>query len=1290
MELLPSSDRPIHPAAAIAPLGAGAPPPDVLDAFGGRAPEGEVLLAAHARAQAAGGGVLLLSGPRGVGKGKLVAGLRNAVARLGRGPVFVGTSQARHRPYAALADVLREALGHLDTMGQGHVVRGRHAGALTVLDATLLNGAPEVRAPASRLAFHEATLSLVRDVGSRAGATLALCGLESADEDTQALARYLGLNLAGSRGRAGFTLLLVASDDGGGPALVGDVALTVGVEVVRVRGLDREGLLRFLRSSVAVDRLLAASGGRPDDVDELLGALPADAAVLVDGRLDRLGAPARAVADALAVAGRCVGVDVLCAMTGQPAPALAPALQALVAEGLCTREVQNGALLFTLARPGHAERLRGRLSGEALRRLHLRLGEHLEAQGAQMMEGGDLLLAQQFLAGGDGSRGVAYALAASERLTATHAYGASSDILSQALPVATRAQDRQAILWRLAEQHELRGDLLAALVNAGRYKASLPPGQRAVAYRRLGELLAVSGRPGPAVGALGRALDALALQPEGGAERALTLAALAEALYVSGRHDESAARARHVLAESGAAEPVRVRARNTLGKVALAAEDWPAATAHFEENRLRAEALGLTAEVCRAEINLGVMAFRRGQYDAAEGHLSRALHLAEQSGDLPNQAFCVLNLGSLKHQGADLCGALKLHHEALALFRKIGNRAETARAALNVANLSLVLGDLSGAEEEMRQARTIVERDGLSMQRAYLSALEGDLALARGQLDRALSSYDGARRLYEDAGQRSRVAEQWLRSAQVALARKSVPEVEEALDQVGRCKADLDHPRLRAEAALVEARAEVLGGLAGPGALSRVGMLLDEARAHVTTPPDHEALAMVAWAEAEMWLAKADPRRAEKLLAVGRDHLHRAGGALPPPVRDAYARTRMQALGAPVLAAPPAVLAAPRSVSPASPAAAPAAGVPVPSDGPRRRTPQWEERYRALVGESDSLLRVFARLDRLAGSLGTVLVRGESGTGKELVANALHALSPRAGGPLVKVNCAALVETLLLSELFGHEKGAFTGAYSRKVGRFELARGGTIFLDEIGDISPKTQVSLLRVLQEKVFERVGGTVPLRADCRVLCATNRDLEAMVKAGTFREDLYYRLKGVVVEVPALRERREDIPALVRHVVGLASAEMGRTPPVVDAAAMEQLRRYDWPGNVRELENTVRSLVLFADGDVIGPSHLSEIRELAVRPRGKPPQQSTAGPPGWGEPGTPGGVPLGTLKKQVEQDAIARALEEGQGNITRAAELLQMKRPRLSQIVNGNPVLRGIKDRFRGSSEAGGGEP
>jgi len=264
---------------------------------------------------------------------------------------------------------------------------------------------------------------------------------------------------------------------------------------------------------------------------------------------------------------------------------------------------------------------------------------------------------------------------------------------------------------------------------------------------------------------------------------------------------------------------------------------------------------------------------------------------------------------------------------------------------------------------------------------------------------------------------------------------------------------------------------------------------------------------------------------------------------------------------------------------------------------------QLRERYR-LEGLETANARMAEAINvaaRAAQSRATVLVRGESGTGKELLARAIHHASPRARGPLVAVNVAALPETLLESELFGHERGAFTGADRERRGRFELADGGTLFLDEIGDLPKGTQVKLLRVLQEQSFERLGGSRTIKVDVRVVAATHRDLEAMVRAGEFREDLFYRLNVVSIELPPLRDRREDIPMLLDHFLRRFAREGGSTPRTVSREAMDRLLKYAYPGNVRELENIVQRAVVLARDEVIGaadlPLHLAELKSEDV---------------------------------------------------------------------------------------------
>jgi two-component system response regulator HydG len=250
-----------------------------------------------------------------------------------------------------------------------------------------------------------------------------------------------------------------------------------------------------------------------------------------------------------------------------------------------------------------------------------------------------------------------------------------------------------------------------------------------------------------------------------------------------------------------------------------------------------------------------------------------------------------------------------------------------------------------------------------------------------------------------------------------------------------------------------------------------------------------------------------------------------------------------------------------------------------------------EGKFADMIGGGDKMATVRRTVEKVAVSDTVVFIAGESGTGKELVAHAIHRLSKRANAPFIKVNCGALTETLLESELFGHEKGAFTGAIKQKLGRFELADGGTLFLDEVGDVPPSMQVKLLRALQEQEFERVGGEAPIKVDVRVVSATNKHLEAEVAAGRFREDLFYRLHVLPVKLPPLRERREDIPQLVQHFIGKLGPKTNPRIRTITDAALGRIMAYNWPGNVRELENAIEQALVFAEGEEITPTALPQ---------------------------------------------------------------------------------------------------
>ena len=311
----------------------------------------------------------------------------------------------------------------------------------------------------------------------------------------------------------------------------------------------------------------------------------------------------------------------------------------------------------------------------------------------------------------------------------------------------------------------------------------------------------------------------------------------------------------------------------------------------------------------------------------------------------------------------------------------------------------------------------------------------------------------------------------------------------------------------------------------------------------------------------------------------------------------------------------------------------------------RRGAPQ-------IVGEDARLKQVTVALHRAAATDTTVLLEGESGTGKELFARALHALSPRADGPFVAINCAAIPETLLETELFGHEKGAFTGASQRKPGKFELAHRGTLFLDEIGDLPLSLQPKILRALEEKRFERVGGTAPLQVDVRVVAATNRNLKAAVAARQYREDLYFRLSVFPITIPPLRDRTDDIPMLAKYFVDRFCRDLNKKPLNFAPSAVEELRTYSWPGNVRELQNCIGRACILTEGDTIHARHLS----LSFREAPPPPQ---AEDDAWSKIDLSGPLTEATRRvvREVERRKIEQALAEGGGNRGRAAEVLQI---------------------------------
>jgi transcriptional regulator with GAF, ATPase, and Fis domain len=748
-------------------------------------------------------------------------------------------------------------------------------------------------------------------------------------------------------------------------------------------------------------------------------------------------------------------------------------------------------------------------------------------------------------------------------------------------------------------------------------------------------------------------------------------AELAEVSYQTG----DLANARE-LAESllgTARDDVRLRARNTLGKLLLIESRWDEADAHFAEDVWTASSLGDRTAELRARLNRGIALLSKGLADESHAVFTAVLSEGEASSDARAQAFALDNLAVIATRRHAFMDALALMDRAVKLRQRLGDRIRMARVLANLAELRHKLGLFDHAEHSVRFGRRALGPGMPAARSSHFAVVAARIALSRGNTVDAKREITQAIVDGEAAKDREFLGEAHRVSARIALDDGDVPR---AIADIDRARALGTRNDALADTAILSVLLSRAQGAPNLDAAENALALARDAGDEDLLREAHQLLAMLHFEQGDVAEARDHHTRA---LAV-RDQV---ANTLTGEVRAAFlAKSDVVALGR---------LSALFAAEPKDR-----------EDGPTTLRTSERSDVR-LVGDDPQMVSLKSAIVKVARSNATVLIHGESGTGKELVAEALHRASERASGPLVTVNCAALVETLLLSELFGHEKGAFTGAASRRRGRFEMAEGGTLFLDEIGDISPRTQVALLRVLQERTFERVGGTAAIRANVRVICATHRDLRAMVERGEFREDLYYRLRGITLEVPALRHRLGDLSKIADALLSKVAVERNETTKVLAPDALDLLARHRWPGNVRELDNVLRAVSLFAEGMVITAEDLianvEDLRAVAqAAPSSAPPPMAlrptllTPSPAFADERGEndgddgegllpedeanatavayaqvrQGAVSLTDIKRQIERDCIARALRETKGNITRAAALLGMKRPRLSQLV------------------------
>ncbi len=755
-------------------------------------------------------------------------------------------------------------------------------------------------------------------------------------------------------------------------------------------------------------------------------------------------------------------------------------------------------------------------------------------------------------------------------------------------------------------------------------------------------------------------------------EHASVLAQLAEASYISGDLERAQSLASSAL-EKAETIDVRLFARNTLGKLLLARAAWDAAEEHFTADEHDATCAELELARVRARVNRAIALLSKGHAQGARTMLESVLAEAESRHDLRAVAFAMSNLAVLAMDRHDYAEALHLSERAIEVRRRVGDRVGLARVVANLAELRLRLGLVRQAEQVLAFGRQSLGASMPPTRVAHFALVAARLHLARCETMDAAREVAAALANAGGSSDGDMVGECHRVATRIALEDGDVPR---AAQEVREASSRAASPFAHAEVALLQASIAQARGDDAAGLADAALLLARQAGDDDLLRECHVLCAELARFACDLPTARRHLDAAERLRT-------QIAEKLPIALQAPYlARRAFQSL--------PALRASLEHAqsNELSPADSPASSM---------RSAVGEAPF-GFVGNHPSVQRLLAAVAKVAPARAPVLVCGESGTGKELVAEALHRLSDRRAGPLVKVNCAALVETLLLSELFGHEKGAFTGAAGRRRGRFEMADGGTLFLDEIGDISARTQVALLRVLQDQTFERVGGSTTLRADVRVVCATNKDLKALVAQGAFREDLYYRLCGVTLEIPALRTRADDIPRIAEYLLRVVARERNETVKFLPPSTLQVLRRYPWPGNVRELDNVLRAASLFCDGDEVGPNAVAEhFQHTAGILQASNDSMDTESPPAGPIPvadTSPSGLAthpsaaayseirnrgasLGDLKRQIERDCIERALAETSGNITHAATLLGMKRPRLSQLVKQYGLLESTSE-------------
>ncbi|MGB0646902.1 MAG: sigma 54-interacting transcriptional regulator, partial [Bradymonadia bacterium] len=1066
---------------------------------------------------------------------------------------------------------------------------------------------------------------------------------------------------------------------------------TEAIRTVSLPPLDLAGVKQFLSDDDVASVFLRKSGGMPLTLNQLISSMPNDPDRHLVDRWHTLPQSVTDRLNVLALSGNTMSprqIDDL-VNDGQRSLDVLSEMPELIETHLI-----NGRPTFGFTQSSEQETWRENMDPDIARKLHGKLAEKMAAG----LYGEPETIARHFLGAARPEDAIPFIMETVPSLLRAHAFTRASELLNAIVDTASGTLEAEVIM-TLIDCFVAMGQHEDAQRMLDRLRQNQDIETETIFMTELS--LCVQSEDSTAV----RAMQKRLTQLKNDTDTAKALALLADYYLREGDLDE----ALKLCHQSTACEPPAssLDLLNTLGKIHLFREQFEEAEHIFSDNLAAAQSTGEPQHTAKALINLGVVYLQQGFVDKALLQFKTVKDHCTKEGDIPHLAVALENLAVLHYRKQEFKQALYYYHRSASSSRRLGRQAQFSTTILNLGDLYLTVGDVQKAKRLANIARNYTERGKYRFLEPQLLTLEGDIARHLGYYQEACDSYDQAESLIRAGSLSNQRLIPLLRAnSELHLDHNFLDQADQKLSEALSLVSSMH------EGLALRLRITHGAILSERGKLQEAQQELEAAVHGATESDDVEALwlalsrlALVRWRLGDLAAATIGLQSAQKATL-------RLLANLPTQFRELYQRSPNQ------LRLRQHLDRIARGLEPTNQLESSSKPESQPHLATAPYNEKWTHRYPKMIGRSAALGNVFKLLDRVAGSEGMVLICGESGTGKELVAEALHQQSPRRSGPFVKVNCAAFVETLLLSELFGHEKGAFTGASTNKKGRFELAHGGTLFLDEIGDISPNTQVALLRVLQEGTLDRVGGSETISVDVRVICATHRHLESMVEEGTFRMDLYYRLRGLTIDLPALRHRKSDIPLLTKHFLQHHKNKAAASRISNDALA--SLIQHDWPGNVRELENIIRSAALFATGERIETSDLIALGNVFTTPTieakelvsqwiselpfhdpaqfpAEPATVAASSSSEWqpartiGTDATPqlqnihgqqlidlitqsGG--LVELKKKLEYEAIAYTLKETKGNITKAADRLGMKRPRLSQIISASDALIALK--------------